>query len=704
MRRIVLVAMGAIILPSLVLTLVGLKLTLDLKNQLEQSLADQYATMVRARVKAIETEVEAVEERARREIDGLTPEQTQLLLDAVRRRTPLVEEVFLLQVADTASDVAIDRRLVRVHPKPPPPPAVGSETFLWGEPLPRQAIASGQNGRKPTVDETLQALARYRDRTLSPASRARATQVVAALQFRHGRFPEAVTEYRRLLDADNVAVFSPSVALLARYQIALAERNRGEAWAALNGFLALFDAIVNERTGVSDAGRIRYFALRTREHIDALLAETDAPQPVRTHYKELLREQGTRAARARFFAYLDRIVIPRLALKAASLQPDDEGFHHIDDVVAGEPYVIAYTALHGPEGARQIFGLKLDMDHLENGVFAETLRSNRLGSRVAFVVADQRGTLVYGAATKRAPAASEGFAIFPSWRVALVETAPAELRSLAYRNVYLFAVVTTAMILAIILGTIITLRGTAKELELSRLKSEFVSNVSHELKTPLALIRMFAETLQLGRVRSAEKAAEYHSIITRESERLTQLINNVLDFSRIEGGRKRYDLRLEDIADVVNDTLHAYSYELEKQGFAVETDVPDDLPQTLMDRNAISLALLNLLSNAVKYSGDDRRVRLAVAVTDGRLALSVTDHGIGIDEENLDKVFDKFFRAREEAVTSTRGSGLGLAIVRHSAEAHGGDITVESAPGQGSTFTFTLPIRKTLNDGKDPSR
>jgi len=210
---------------------------------------------------------------------------------------------------------------------------------------------------------------------------------------------------------------------------------------------------------------------------------------------------------------------------------------------------------------------------------------------------------------------------------------------------------------------------------------------------------MFAETLEMGRAKSPEKVQEYYSIITRESERLTQLINNVLDFSRIEGGRKTYDLRLDDLADIVRDTLRAYSYELDKQGFTVETDLPEAVPETLLDRNAISLALLNLLSNAVKYSGGDKRIRVGLTARDGALAVGVTDHGIGIDKAEQDKVFEKFYRARDEQVRATRGSGLGLAIVKHSIEAHGGTIALASEKGEGSTFTLTLPIRKTLTDG-----
>jgi signal transduction histidine kinase len=294
--------------------------------------------------------------------------------------------------------------------------------------------------------------------------------------------------------------------------------------------------------------------------------------------------------------------------------------------------------------------------------------------------------------------------MFQTWQLGLVERKPAELRRLASYNVLLFTVVNGLMILAIIIGVVITLRGTAHELELSQLKSDFVSNVSHELKTPLALIRMFAETLELGRARDPEKVREYYSIITRESERLTQLINNVLDFSRIEGGRKTYDLRLDDLADIVRDTVHAYSYELDKQQFIVDTEIPDGVPETLLDRNAISLAILNLLSNAVKYSGDERQIRVACGARNGALFVRVADRGLGIDEADLGKIFDKFYRARDEHVRATRGSGLGLAIVQHSVEAHGGTITVESEKGEGSTFTITLPIRTTLTDGKNPGR
>ena len=689
MRRIVLIAVLAIILPSLVLTLVGLKLTLDLKSQLEQSLAEQYATSVRAKVEEIEAQVAALEARARRAADRLEPGQIQPRLDALRRQSPIVEEAFLL-----------DERLRMLYPPAPTPAPTVPETLLWSEPFPPAARQAHAAKSPADVAKAIEALRRHRKRTLSPAARARATQAIAALHFRNGQHAEAVAEYRRLLQVDNVSVFSPSLALLARYQVAAAEVRLGQPHAALTELLDLYTDLVREQTGVADADRIAWFRQRARTDVAALLARPGVPRPEGRRYAALVAEEKGRAARARFLAYLRGFVLPRLRLQARSLRPDDEGLRHLwDDEFAAEPYLIAYGAVRGHDGSRRVLGLKLDLGHVRDEVLAKALRGSRFGRRVAFVVADRRGDVIAGRRGAGELAAAEAFpTIFKSWQLGLVEREPAQLRSLAYRNVYLFAFVTSAMILAIILGVIITLRGTAHELELSQLKSDFVSNVSHELKTPLALIRMFAETLEMGRATSPEKVREYYSIITRESERLTQLINNVLDFSRIEGGRKTYDLRLDDLADVVHDTLHAYSYELTKQDFAVETDVPDGLPETLMDRNAISLALLNLLSNAVKYTTDDRRIAVSCAARDGALTVEVTDHGLGMDPADAEHIFDKFYRARDEAVRATRGSGLGLTIVKHSIEAHGGTIAVASERGKGSTFTITLPIRKTLTD------
>ncbi len=502
-------------------------------------------------------------------------------------------------------------------------------------------------------------------------------------------------------DTGKFTFFSPSLAVLARYQIAAALARLGRAPEAAAAYLDLFADLVRERTRLAEPDRAAYFKQRARDGLDRLMAGSNVPAPEARRYAALREEETQRAARTQFLAYLRRFVLPRLELQAPSLKPGEQGFLHLwDDEFADTPYLIAYTLVRGDDGSRRILGLKVSLPYVRDSLLPEALAASRFGPDVGFVVADGRGKAVLGDAP-RAPAASATFPnIFKTWSVGLVERKPAALRRLALYNVILFPAVNALMILAIIVGVVIMLRGTARELEFSQLKSDFVSNVSHELKTPLALIRMFAETLEMGRAKTPEKVQEYYRIIMRESERLTHLINNVLDFSRIESGGKTYDLRLDDLADVVKDTLRAYSYELDKQGFTVDTDIAEEVPETLLDRNAVALALLNLLSNAVKYSADDKRIRVACGERNGALAVEVTDRGIGIPKADLEKLFEKFFRGRDERVRATRGSGLGLAIVKHSIEAHGGAIAVASEEGKGSTFTITLPIRKTLTDGK----
>jgi signal transduction histidine kinase len=231
-----------------------------------------------------------------------------------------------------------------------------------------------------------------------------------------------------------------------------------------------------------------------------------------------------------------------------------------------------------------------------------------------------------------------------------------------------------------------------RELRLSRLKSDFVANVSHELKTPLALIRLFAETLELGRVPSEDKKTQYHRIINKESRRLTQLINNILDFSRIEAGRKEYRLVRSDLAAVVRDVVDAYRFQIEQHGFALDLDVAEDLPEMRIDPEAISQALINLLNNAIKYSPEEKSIRVSVRSEAGRVLVSVADRGIGIPKAEQKRIFEKFYRAESSLVHTTKGSGLGLALVQHITEAHGGRVEVTSAPGQGSTFTLSLPV------------
>jgi signal transduction histidine kinase len=242
-------------------------------------------------------------------------------------------------------------------------------------------------------------------------------------------------------------------------------------------------------------------------------------------------------------------------------------------------------------------------------------------------------------------------------------------------------------------GMLLAYRNVSRELALAKLKSDFVSNVSHELRTPLSLIRLYAETLELGRISTRGKHQEYYEIIRKESERLTSLINNILDFSRIEAGKKEYSFRETDMADLVRSTLDSYRFEIEQNGFQFEQKIDNNLPQLRVDREAIARSLLNLVNNAVKYSATEKYLGVHLYRHNGGVNLEVVDHGIGIPAKEQLKIFEKFYRVGDPLVHNTKGSGLGLSLVQHIVQAHGGEVAVESAPGRGSKFIITLPIQ-----------
>lgn len=249
--------------------------------------------------------------------------------------------------------------------------------------------------------------------------------------------------------------------------------------------------------------------------------------------------------------------------------------------------------------------------------------------------------------------------------------------------------------LIIVAGLVLTKHIVSKEMALAHLKSDFVSNVSHELRTPLALIRLYAETLELGRITTEEKKDDYYRIIRKESERLTALINNILDFSRIEAGRKEYDFRETDIAELVRNTLDSYRYQIEQQGFAFEQSIDSSIPAVRIDREAIARALVNLVNNALKYSANEKFLGVRLYRANDRLKLEVVDRGIGITRREQSKIFEKFYRTGDPLVHNTKGSGLGLSLVRHITRAHGGEVEVESTPGKGSKFILSLPLAAT---------
>jgi signal transduction histidine kinase len=265
----------------------------------------------------------------------------------------------------------------------------------------------------------------------------------------------------------------------------------------------------------------------------------------------------------------------------------------------------------------------------------------------------------------------------------------------AGRFVMLLVVFIALMGLVVIGATIFGLRYTVRQLELAQIKSSFVSNVSHELKTPIALIRLAVETLEMRRYSSPEDSEKFLRSISRETMRLNQLVDNILDFARLEAGRKVFQFTAVSVLDIVRDAVESFRPRLEDQGFKLEVDLPAVLPPVRGDAAALTQCVLNLLDNAMKYSKARREIRVAVEFRlnggAGAVAVSVSDRGIGISPRDQKSIFEKFVRIETGLVHDVKGAGLGLSLVDQIMRAHGGRIELKSALGEGSTFTLVLP-------------
>lgn len=283
--------------------------------------------------------------------------------------------------------------------------------------------------------------------------------------------------------------------------------------------------------------------------------------------------------------------------------------------------------------------------------------------------------------------------LLPEYQLAITpagETLSELIRQRTFTNLGLVALLD----IVLLLGIWWVFRNIRKEIGLAQLKADFVANVSHEIRTPLSLISMFAETLHLGRVASEEKRKQYYSIINQESQRLSGIVNKILNFSQIEAGKRIYHPVPTDLNEIIENVLPSFAFHLQQQGFTLQFLPDESLPIIQADPEAVAEALINLLDNAVKYSLSDKHIEISTGQTDSSAWLAVQDQGIGISKEKQKMIFDKFYRVSEGDVHNTQGAGLGLALVEHIVDAHKGHITLESEIGKGSRFQLIFPINK----------
>ena len=374
------------------------------------------------------------------------------------------------------------------------------------------------------------------------------------------------------------------------------------------------------------------------------------------------------------------------------LRDQQVGEHrHWHGTAAGQWSLVTYFVGESA-GQRYFVVIETDLDFVRRevlpGLFDDPLARGR------FNVTDDRNSPLYGRSL--ASAGELVSARFPTtlykWRMAAVPRDDPEFKARARSRQLIEAGYVALSLVVILVGVVFFTFVAREEARLNQLKSDFIATVSHELKTPLSLIRMFGEMLATDRVPSAEKKRQYLDIIVRESERLTALIDNVLDFARLERGRTSYEFAVGDLGNVVFRSVEMFRYRVVTERPRLVTDIAEGLPRTRLDERALQLLLFNLLDNAVKYAGQSDEVVVRVRAEGRDLTLDVEDQGAGIDPDDARRIFERFYRGRTASSSGARGSGIGLALVKHIAQAHGGDVTALPRPGGGTIFRVRIPV------------
>ncbi len=400
-------------------------------------------------------------------------------------------------------------------------------------------------------------------------------------------------------------------------------------------------------------------------------------------------------------AMLLRRVLPDLEVATLPLAQIKHLHKAYDGVFMLVTYWRAIESFPDGRQAERLVIVRHDLDAIARELLPQVVPEPGSPGQTSHVnVVDDEGKLVFGGPLNKSDllVAVRFPTTLYAWRLQVAPASGDELTVQARRRRLGEMALLALSCLVILTGLVVILLANAQERKLHRLRADFVANVSHELKTPLALVRMFGELLMTGRVASEDKRAQYLQIIVHESDRLTSLIENVLDFARVERGKVAYDLAPGDLSLVVGRAVEACRYRAETEGMRVEVDVPDELPEVVMDERAIQLLVINLVENALKYAPGTDVVQVVISPPhtvkgEEAVTIAVIDRGPGIPAEDRERIFERFYRGRSARAGTVRGSGIGLALVAHIVGAHGGEVTVRDGEGgKGSSFVVTLPV------------
>lgn len=696
-RRILLHFVLGIGLPSLLLGYLALRGIQNDIALLEKERINEHDAVAQQIIDSTNEEISAAE---RAFLESVANHQASLdaaailrSLERLKSRQPLVEEVFLFESAEHVQLPLAKLLFLPTGSADPIPPQTQPSALLLGRQYEFQ---------QKRYQDALTSYQQVFDQVSNPQVKVEALNAIARIQVKSQLLPDAIESYRTIAqDYSDIRVASgmPS-GLAARLELGALFSTIDDSNSAVQTFVNLYkDLIQGEWT--LEQSQYEFTARQIEESIDEILLQDGDLQSLQSTFKTLRHEEKKQRENTEKLLTFQQNAAPNLRAKIPRRMEDsrDELKRFVLDI--GEhTYLVSIPGRQEGDGSRTdgIWGLLLDSEQLTANVLQPVIRQYVSSEEIQWAIKNRDGEAILQSHKQAAGPMTvrvNFLGSFPPWSLEFYQENPHLFEALltSRRGIYLYMFILLAGIL--IFGLTLTIRIVSHELELGKMKSDFVSTVSHEFKSPLTSIRQLAEMLQANRVPSEQRRQRYYDVLLEQSERLSLLIDNILDFAKMEEGKKEFMFEMVDMGPLLQELISTIQQQVRHEGFTIEVELDMPLLSIQADRAAITQAITNLIDNAIKYSAGSKKVCVRSYRENQYLMIAIQDFGVGIKPEEIDRVFERFYRGGDELTRTVKGSGLGLTLVKQIVEAHHGSVHVESEPGHGSTFFIRLPLELT---------
>jgi signal transduction histidine kinase len=698
-KRVVTIFVIAVLFPCLFLGYLGLKSIKQEKQWQQQLVRENLERTLTLTIDQIES---AFDDQIRSSLRQLSPppQLTISYINSLRKmktQSSIVQDIFLLDkelrlvfpktFKNVASTEINNLNTIRIQE---------NEHFRSGDLLEvseklNQAINEYQKGYSEQTSEIIRSALLSR---------------IARCQFKMGDYENAVKSYQKIIKEDNNQFYGDEMPFVLVAHLQLLEIAEAKnKYLDVNTQLLDFYQLLVDYSEKLELAQYRFCIDRVHSRLQNRLLLLSQSQ--RTVFESIEKVEREIDAENGFLSLLQTNILPEIKYDINSKLNGILRFNNSKgrkDVLykSGVSDSLDWTvAVHANDDSKsqiKFVGIRIKRNVLTDKTLV-ILKESQPNEEIRVALVDAEGRILAPEELSTATSVlSKSFSRFQELakgtKLALVTEGENPIEAISSKSLIIYYVLLGSVIVLIALGIVFILRDISREEQISVIKSEFIANVSHEIKTPIATIRTLSENLNEGWVTGEGKQREYFHLIAREAERLTHLVENILDFSRIERAKKNYRMESASIGEVTKKAVERFRFLVGDQGVKIKESIENNLPMFMLDIESYEQALLNLLDNAVKYSVGDKLIEVSARLQTDNIIVEVSDHGIGISRKDCEKIFEKFFRSPMPDGRKIPGSGIGLTLVKDIIESHGGTIEVKSEIGKGSTFKLSFPLSK----------